>query len=109
MAAAVLSRTLSRGHLDATMSGISGALAAVEAAQTQIVEQKRAAQIRNDLIAVVSHEMRTPLTSIHGSLNLLQSGVGGQLNDSGRRLHEVACRNSQRLVRLVKDHHPLAD
>lgn len=29
LAAAVLSRTLSRGHLDATMSGISGALAAV--------------------------------------------------------------------------------
>jgi signal transduction histidine kinase len=82
---------------------LSGALAAVEAAQTQIVEQRKAAQIRNDLIAVVSHEMRTPLTSIHGSLNLLQSGVGGALNDSGRRLLELACRNSQRLVRLVND------
>jgi signal transduction histidine kinase len=87
--------------------GFADAHAALSAAnqglQRQLVEQRKVAQERSDVIGVVSHEMRTPLTSIHGSLSLLKAGMGGELNADGRRLLEVACRNSERLVRLVND------
>ena len=71
--------------------------------QMELVEQRKVAQERGDVIGMVSHELRTPLTSIHGSLSLLKAGMGGGLNADGQRLLEVACRNSQRLVRLVND------
>ena len=64
--------------------GFADAHAALSAAnqglQTQLVEQRKVAQERGDVIGVVSHEMRTPLTSIHGSLSLLKAGMGGELN-----------------------------
>jgi signal transduction histidine kinase len=82
---------------------LSAALQDFESAQDEILEQKRIERLKNDLISVISHELRTPLTSIHGALNLLQSGLGGELNDQGQRLLDVAYRNSRRLVRLVND------
>jgi len=88
-----------RGFADA-----HAALSAVnQGLQMQLLEQRKVAQVRSDVIGTVSHEMRTPLTSIHGALSLLKAGMGGELNAHGQRLLEVACRNSERLVRLVND------
>ncbi len=82
---------------------LSAALQDFESAQDELIEQKRMEKQKNDFIAVMSHEVRTPLTSIHGALNLLNSGLGGELNPQGQRLLDAAYRNSQRLVRLVND------
>jgi signal transduction histidine kinase len=82
---------------------LSAVLQDFETAQDEILEQKRMEKLKNDFIAVISHEVRTPLTSIHGALNLLKSGLGGELNAQGVRLLDAAYRNSQRLVRLVND------
>jgi signal transduction histidine kinase len=82
---------------------LSDALLDFESAQDELLEQKRVGQLKNDFISVISHEVRTPLTSIHGALNLLKSGLGGELNPQGQRLLDAAYRNSQRLVRLVND------
>ncbi len=82
---------------------LSAALQDFESAQDELIEQKRMEKQKNDFIAVISHEVRTPLTSIHGALNLLNSGLGGELNPQGQRLLDAAYRNSQRLVRLVND------
>jgi signal transduction histidine kinase len=82
---------------------LSDALRDFESAQDELLEQKRVEQLKNDFISVISHEVRTPLTSIHGALNLLKSGLGGELNPQGQRLLDAAYRNSQRLVRLVND------
>lgn len=79
------------------------ALQAFETAQAELVERRRLEGLKNEFICIISHEVRTPLTSIHGALNLLTSGLGGHLNEQGRQLLEVAYRNSQRLVRLVTD------
>jgi signal transduction histidine kinase len=76
---------------------------AFETAQDELVEHRRLEELKNEFICIISHEVRTPLTSIHGALNLLTSGLGGELNEQGRQLLEVAYRNSQRLVRLVTD------
>jgi signal transduction histidine kinase len=82
---------------------LSDALRDLESTQDELLEQKRVEQLKNDFISVISHEVRTPLTSIHGALNLLKSGLGGELDPQGQRLLDAAYRNSQRLVRLVND------
>ena len=74
-----------------------------EAARHALAEHKRLAHLKDEIISIISHEMRTPLTSIHGALALLGVGLGGGLNKRGRKLLDVACRNSERLVRFVSD------
>lgn len=68
----------------------------LEAAQDQLLEQRRAEQRKNEFICAMTHEM-------HGSLSVLMSGLGGELNAHGRRLLDVALRNSERVMRLVGD------
>src|SRR5690606_16992886 len=48
-------------------------------------------------------ELRTPLTSIRGSLGLLASGMLGTLEEKGQRMLEIAAQNTDRLVRLTND------
>lgn len=68
-----------------------------------VAERRRVEQLQNELLSTVSHEFRTPLTSIVGALGLLKGGVGGELSAQTRRLIEVAHDNGHRLVRLVND------
>jgi signal transduction histidine kinase len=68
----------------------------LEAAQDQLLEQRRAEQRKNECIFVMSHEM-------HGSLSELKCGLGGELNADGQRLLDVTLRNSERVMRLVGD------
>jgi signal transduction histidine kinase len=88
---------------DGLQQRLEAALQAFETAQDELLERRRLEALKNEFICIISHEVRTPLTSIHGALNLLTSGLGGALNEQGRQLLEVAYRNSQRLVRLVTD------
>jgi CheY-like chemotaxis protein len=47
--------------------------------------------------------LRTPLTSVRGSLGLLASGVMGDLPPEARQMVHVAERNSVRLIALIND------
>jgi signal transduction histidine kinase len=51
----------------------------------------------------VSHELRTPLTAIYASLNLLASGMAGELPPDARQLLAVSHESSERLIRLIND------
>lgn len=55
----------------------------------------------DELAALVSYELRTPLTSIRGALGLLLSGQLGPLPKQTKRLLEIAVNNTDRLVRLT--------
>jgi CheY-like chemotaxis protein/anti-sigma regulatory factor (Ser/Thr protein kinase) len=68
-----------------------------------VAERRRVDRLQNELLSTVSHEFRTPLTSIVGALGLLKGGVGGELAPQVRRLVEMAHDNGHRLVRLVND------
>ncbi len=65
-----------------------------------ITERKR---LENEFISLVSHELKTPMTSTIGALDLLNSGQLGTLSDRGQQILEVAIRNIERLIRLVND------
>jgi signal transduction histidine kinase len=60
-------------------------------------------RMKDEFVALVSHDLRTPLTSIRGYIELLLEGLGGTLNDDQRKWMDVIDRNSARLLRLVAD------
>lgn len=61
------------------------------------------ARSQADYIATLSHEMRTPLTSIKGAVDLVASGRLGELPTGAVTTLNVARRNVDRLLRLTND------
>jgi PAS domain S-box-containing protein len=70
-------------------------------AATQALQEADA--VRREVVSTVSHEVRTPLTSITGYLELLSDGVAGPLTEQQASMLEVIGRNTARLQRLVDD------
>ena len=56
---------------------------------------------KSDMIGTVSHEMRTPLTSIQGFLGLVLDDAGGPVPDDAKDMLRIADRNARRLEILV--------
>ena len=67
-----------------------------------ISERKRIEQIKNDFISIVSHELRVPLTAIHGSLGWISEN-SADLPERIRKMVQIATRSSDRMVRLIND------
>jgi signal transduction histidine kinase len=61
------------------------------------------AEQRELLVSRVTHEVRTPLTSIKGYLEALNEGEAGRLEHAQRDLSAAALRNTVRLELLVSD------
>lgn len=58
---------------------------------------------KDELIALTSHELRSPLTSIRSALGLLDSGLAGPASPQARRLIQIALTSTDRLIRLVNE------
>jgi len=68
-----------------------------------ITQQRASERVRSEFTSTLSHELRTPLTSILGSLQLLRSGVLGNLPKDQDDLVEIAEKNSKRLLDLINE------
>ncbi|MFB2878726.1 PAS domain S-box protein [Floridanema aerugineum] len=68
-----------------------------------ITERRKIDQMKQEFISIVSHELKTPLTSIYGSLGLLAGGVFDKKPEKMKNMIDIAARQSERLVRLVND------
>lgn len=66
-----------------------------------ITKELEAIRARDDLIGSVSHELRSPLTSILGYLDLARDDE--TISDETRHMVEVAYSNSERLLVIVTD------
>jgi len=60
-------------------------------------------RLKSEFVAVVSHEVRTPLTSINGSLELLGDERFHKLPAPQKELLGICQANTQRLISLIND------
>jgi signal transduction histidine kinase len=97
---ALLVRTLDRLRRDERE-----ARAEAEFAQRLLSEQnerlRESDRLKDEFVALISHDLRTPLTSIMGYLELTMEDEA--LGAESRSFLEVVQRNSERLLRLVND------
>jgi two-component system phosphate regulon sensor histidine kinase PhoR len=63
--------------------------------------ERELARLKSDFVSTVSHELKTPLTSIRMFGEMLREGVGQGDAERERRYHEVIVRESERLGRLI--------
>ena len=68
-----------------------------------VSDRKRAEKLKQDVIAMVSHDLRAPLTSIAMVLDMVMEGAAGELNERGDRLVSRAQMSVQSLISMIKD------
>jgi signal transduction histidine kinase len=64
---------------------------------------KEAMDAKADLVNMVSHDLRIPLTAIKEGIDIVGSGEAGPVNDEQREFLTLAIRNVERLTRLITD------
>ena len=64
-------------------------------------KERELARLKSDFVSTVSHELKTPLTSIRMFAEMLQQGVAGEDRDRERRYHEIIVKESERLGLLI--------
>jgi PAS domain S-box-containing protein len=80
-----------------------GELLSVIAQCRDVTQELESERLKKEFTSTLSHELRTPLTSIIGSLQLLNSGVMGEVDKDQLELTTVAERNAQRLLDMIND------
>lgn len=78
-------------------------MARFDAAQEMSQKMSELAQLKSDFVSVVSHELRSPITSIIGSLRTLMRPQLRLDSDTARELVATAARQADRLRALIED------
>ena len=81
----------------------AGEIVSIIAQGRDVTQQMEAERMKQEFTSTLSHELRTPLTSIIGSLQLINSGVLGEIDKDVLELTNIAERNGQRLLDLIND------
>lgn len=66
----------------------------------RIVELNR---VKDEILSIVSHELKSPLTSILGSLGLIADGNTGEISQQTRKMVDIAYRNSKHLLHMINE------
>ena len=64
---------------------------------------QRLDEAKNEFISMASHQLRTPLTSIKGYLDMILEGDLGKISPTQRAVLREAFSSSERMVRLIND------
>ncbi len=78
---------------------ITGYLGVIE----DITERKQIENIKNEFVSIISHELRTPITSICASLGLVLDIMIAELSKEAHDLIKIAYDNCDRLILLIND------
>lgn len=105
MLAGVLRRAMERGQEKQQRKRVEAERDQIQAALQASYEQlKGLLQFKDELIAKVSHEFRTPLTSVNEGLALLLNQTLGPLTAEQREYLEIVHQDLGRLTELVELH-----
>ncbi|HEU4685745.1 MAG TPA: ATP-binding protein, partial [Nitrospira sp.] len=66
-------------------------------------ELEQADRLRSQFLSHVSHELKTPLTSIKGFLQNMSDGLAGPVTEKQQRYLSRVLENSERLIRMIED------
>ncbi|MBN2567814.1 MAG: PAS domain-containing sensor histidine kinase, partial [Deltaproteobacteria bacterium] len=91
--------------LDVTISAIHGLPVGEEKTMMvfhDVTRLKRLEKMREDFVANVTHEIKTPLTAIIGFIDTLQGGALDE-KETARKFLQIISGNARRLDRLVDD------
>ena len=80
----------------------SGDLSGVVAVFHDITELKKMAKVRAEFVANVSHEFKTPLTTIRGFVETLKDGAVND-KEKSRKFLDIILKHTERLEYLVND------
>lgn len=70
---------------------------------SDIRQRKEVERLRQQFVAMVNHDLRTPLASLSGMISMLKRDIYGQLNEKGQEMSRIAEAELERLMRLVSD------
>jgi PAS domain S-box-containing protein len=87
----------------ATISMLEDLKLSKEEIQKQNIELKNLDRLKNNFINVTSHELRTPMASIKGYVQMLLKQKLGNITDEEKNALEIVLRNTNRLDKLIQD------
>ncbi|HWQ84458.1 MAG TPA: GAF domain-containing protein, partial [Anaerolineales bacterium] len=67
-----------------------------------ITERKDLDRLREDLVSMIYHDLRSPLSNIVSSMDILDTLLDGSPNDGPRALVNIAMRSTERIERLTE-------
>jgi two-component system sensor histidine kinase GlrK len=72
-----------------------------EAVNTMCDQLTAIDRMKSDFFSALSHDLRTPLTSIKEGTSLLLDGIGGEITEKQKKLLKIIALESNRLIELV--------
>ena len=79
-----------------------GRVAGVASIGQDVTDRRRVEELKDQVIAIVGHELRSPIGAVRGGLQVLGRRLQG-LGEQEQQLFEMAVRNTDRLLKLVND------
>jgi PAS domain S-box-containing protein len=68
-----------------------------------ITSRKETERLKQEFMAMVSHDLRTPLATLSNFIEMLETGLFGELSERGNHLVKVAASSANRMKSLIND------
>ncbi len=89
-----------KDRLEVSVNHLNQSNAELQHANAQLLELDK---LKSAFVSQASHDLRTPLTAIKGSLDNLLLGIAGALNEKQEKIMSRAVKSVDRLTDLVND------
>lgn len=80
-----------------------GGLPSLRLILRDVTQVKALQKMKDEFIGIVSHEIRSPLTVVHGAVDILAEGLAGELAPAQREYVDMAARALERVERVLRN------